>query len=253
MNDPDFVNSLARGLTVLGCFGKGHEKMTLTEVAQRADLTRGTARRFLLTLCKLGYIVTDEKYYWLTHKVLKFSSNYLATFGLGEAAYSHIQALTDALGETSSMAVLDESEIVYVARVEKYRIYSNRIEIGTRLPAHSTSLGLVLLSGYTDAELDAWLARHELIRFTPNTVTDKRKLKKWVQGIRTDGYAMIDGALEMGVRSLSVPIRDRNSAVIAAINVVSFSGKMTADDMIEHYLPVLQEKATKIRYALERD
>lgn len=253
MSDPDFVNSLARGLAVMSCFGKGHEKMTLTEVAQRTDLTRGTARRFLLTLCKLGYIATDEKHYWLTHKVLKFSSNYLATFGLGEAAYSHIQALTDALDETSSMAVLDDSEIVYVARVEKYRIYSNRIEIGTRLPAHSTSMGLVLLSGYTDAELDAWLARNELVKYTPNTISDKRKLKKIVQAARKDGYALSDGALEIGVRSLSVPIRDKHSAVIAAINVVSFAGKMSGEMMIERYLPILQEKAKKIGYALERD
>lgn len=253
MNDPDFVNSLARGLAVMGCFGKGHEKMTLTEVAQRTDLTRGTARRFLLTLCKLGYIATDEKRYWLTHKVLKFSSNYLATFGLGEAAYAHIQALTDALGETSSMAVLDESEIVYVARVEKYRIYSNRIEIGTRLPAHSTSLGLVLLSGYSDAELDSWLSRHELIKFTPNTITDKRKLKKMVQSIRKEGFAMSEGALELGVRSLSVPIRDRKATVIAAINVASNAAKMSGEAMIERYLPSLQEKAKKIGYALERD
>lgn len=253
MNDPDFVNSLARGLAVLSCFGKGHEKMTLTEVAQRTDLTRGTARRFLLTLCKLGYVTTDEKNYWLTHKVLKFSSNYLATFGLGEAAYSHIQELTETLGETSSMAVLDESEIVYVARVEKYRIFSNRIEIGTRLPAHSTSLGLALLSGYTEAELDGWLARHELVKFTANTTVDKRKLKKLVQTVRSDGYAMTDGTLETGVRSLSVPIFDKQSAVIAAINVVSFSGRMTGEAMVKDYLPALLEKAKKIGYALAQD
>jgi len=253
MSDPDFVNSLARGLAVLSCFGTGRKRLTLTQVAELTDLSRGTARRFLLTLCKLGYVATDEKYFWLTHKVLKFSSNYLATFGLGDAAYSHIQALTDTLGETSSMSVLDESEIVYVARVEKYRIYSHRIEVGTRLPAHTTSMGIVLLSGYSDAELDAWLARHELYRFTPKTVVDKRKLKKMVQTCRKEGYAINDGTLETGVRSMSVPIRNREGGVVAALNVVSRAAVMPIEDMQKNYLPHLLDKARQIGYELEKN
>lgn len=253
MSDPDFVNSLARGLDVLGCFGKGREKMTLTQVASRCGLTRGTARRFLLTLCKLGYVSTDEKFFWLTHKVLKFSSNYLATFGLGEAAYGHIQELTDKLGESSSMSVLDEDEIVYVARVEKYRVYSNRIEVGTRLPAYGTSMGLVLLSGYSDSELDAWLARCELSKVTPNTVVDKRKLKKMVQEARLAGYATLDGALDIGVRSLAVPVHDREGGIIAAINVVSRAAAMTSEAMKDRYLPVLREAAQRIGLALKSD
>lgn len=250
MSDPDFVNSLARGLAVMGSFEKGHEKMTLTQVAARTDLTRGTARRFLLTLCKLGFVATDEKLYWLTPKVLKFSSNYLATFGLGESAYPLIQELTEKLGETSSMSVLDEDEIVYVARVEKYRVYSNRIVVGTRLPAHSTSMGLVLLSGLTDDELDKWLARHELIKYTPHTIVDKRKIKKNIQEIRKVGYSMSDGALEIGVRSLSVPIRNRDDQVIAAINVVAFASRMSSEEVLERFLPALTETAGKIGRAL---
>lgn len=253
MSDPDFVNSLARGLAVLSCFGRGKKKLTLTQVAELTNLTRGTARRFLLTLCKLGYVATDEKYFWLTHRVLKFSSNYLATFGLGDAAYRHIQFLTDSLGETSSMSVLDENEIVYVARVEKYQIYSQRIEVGTRLPAHSTSMGIVLLSGYSDAELDAWLGRHDLYRFTPKTVVDKRKLKKMVQQCRTDGWAVNDGTLEVGVRSMSVPIRNHDGNVIAALNVVSRAAVMPIENMVENYLPQLRDTAKQIGYELNKD
>lgn len=253
MSDPDFVNSLARGLDVLGAFGKGNAKMTLTQVAERTGLTRGTARRFLLTLCRLGYVGSNEKLYWLTPKVLKFSSNYLATFGLGESAYASIQQLTDTLGQTSSMSVLDDDEIVYVARVEKYRVYSNRIEVGTRLPAHSTSMGLVLLSGMTDDELDAWLSRNPLVRFTDNTIVDRRKLKKAVQDVRACGYAVSEGTLELGVRSMSVPIRDRAGSVIAAINVVVFAANMSNDDMTRQFLSALQDTARQIGHLLSAD
>ena len=253
MNDPDFVNSLARGLAVMGTFGRGNKKMTLTQVAERTGLTRGTARRFLRTLCTLGYVATDEKLFWLTPKVLKFSSNYLSTFGLGETAYVHIQELTERIGETSSMSVLDDDEIVYVARVEKRRVFSNRIEVGTRLPAHSTSMGLVLLSGLDDKELDTWLNTTELQRFTENTIVDKAALRRAIEAIRSNGYAMTDGTLEIGVRSLSVPIRDREDKVIAALNVATFASQMSASEMPERFLRPMLETANKLRSVLSID
>jgi IclR family pca regulon transcriptional regulator len=246
MTDPDFVNSLARGLAVMGAFGRGNKKMTITQVAERTDLTRGTARRFLRTLCALGYMATDEKLYWLTPKVLNFSSNYLSTFGLGEAAYGYIQQLTEQLGETSSMSVLDDAEIVYVARVEKRRVFSNRIEVGTRLPAHTASMGLVLLSGLTDHELDAWLATAELQRFTPNTIVDKGELRRAIEGVRKAGYALSDGTLEEGVRSLSVPVHDREGRVIAALNVVTFASQMPLEEVPKRFLAPLRETARKL-------
>lgn len=248
---PDFVNSLARGLTVLGTFEKGREKMTLTEVASRTGLSRGTARRFLLTLHALGYLATDEKYYWLTHKVLRFASSYLATFGLGEAAQGHIRNLTEQLEETSSMAVLDEANIVYVARVEKKRIYSNLIEIGTHLPAHATSMGLVLLAGLSDDEFNKWLDRHELTKYTPNTITDKAQFRAKIQQVKKEGYAFNDGALELGVRSLSVPIYKQDEGVIAALNIATFASRMTGEEMIRNYLPTMLETSKKIQFELQ--
>lgn len=250
-NHPDFVNSLARGLTVLGSFEKGREKMTLTEVASRTGLSRGTARRFLLTLHALGYLATDEKYYWLTHKVLRFGSSYLATFGLGEAALTHIRALTEQLEETSSMAILDEADIVYVARVEKQRIYSNLIEIGTHLPAHATSMGLVLLAALQEEEFEKWLTRHDLKKYTSNTVTDIKQFKAKIQQVREQGYAFNDGALELGVRSLSVPIYRRDDGVIAALNIATFASRMTGEEMISNYLPTMLETAKKIQFELQ--
>jgi IclR family pca regulon transcriptional regulator len=243
MNDPDFVNSLARGLAVMGAFGRGNKKMTMTQVAERTSLTRGTARRFLRTLCALGYVATDEKLFWLTPKVLSFSSNYLATFGLGEAAYAHIQRLTERIGETSSMSVLDDAEIVYVARVEKRRVFSNRIEVGTRLPAHTTAMGLVLLGGLSDNELDAWLATTELQQFTPRTIVDKAELRRIIGNARKAGYAMTDGTLEDGLRSLSVPIHDGEHRVIAALNVATFASQMPADEVARRFLEPLRETA----------
>jgi len=253
MTDPDFVNSLARGLAVMGAFGRGNKKMTLTQVAERTGLTRGTARRFLRTLCTLGYMATDEKLFWLTPKVLKFSSNYLLTFGLGETAYAHIQELTERLGETSSMSVLDDEEIVYVARVEKRRVFSNRIEVGTRLPAHSTSMGLVLLAGLGDKELEGWLKTASLQAFTQNTITDKAALRRRLAQVRENGYAVTDGSLEIGVRSLSVPVRDGNHKVIAALNVVTFASQMSMDDMLARFLEPLRTAAGKLGGILSID
>lgn len=253
MNDPDFVNSLARGLNVMSVFGRGNKKMTLTQVAERTNLSRGTARRFLRTLCTLGYVATDEKLFWLTPKVLKFSSNYLSTFGLGETAYAHIQALTERIGETSSMSVLDDDEIVYVARVEKRRVFSNRIEVGTRLPAHSTSMGLVLLGGLDDKELDSWLNTTALQRFTENTLVTKSALRDAIETVRANGYAMTDGMLELGIRSLSVPVRDWEDKVIAALNVATFSSQISATEMPQRFLQPLLDTASKLRGVLSLD
>lgn len=253
MSEPDFVNSLARGLNVLGCFEKGHQKMTLTQVAARTDLTRGTARRFLLTLCTLGFVATDGKLFWLTPKVLKFSSDYLSTFGLGEAANAIIQKVTDTLNESSSMAVLDGDEIVYVARVEKQSVYSNSIEVGTRLPVHTTSMGLVLLAGLSEDEFERWLEKCHLTKFTKNSITDKRKLKRLITQIRKDGYAINDGGLEIGVRSISVPILDREQKVIAAINVATLAARTSLEQMENQFLPVLRDAARKISMVLGVD
>ena len=250
MSEPDFVNSLARGLNVLGCFEKGHQKMTLTQVAARTDLTRGTARRFLLTLCTLGFVASDGKFFWLTPKVLKFSSDYLSTFGLGEAAYSIIQKVTDALGESSSMAVLDNDEIVYVARVEKDRVYSNSIEVGTRLPAHTTSMGMMLLAGMSEDEFERWLEKAELKGYTENTIVDKLKFRQKIAEIRKNGFAINDGGLEIGVRSISVPILDRDRKSIAAINVVTLSARTSLSQMEKKFLPVLFDAARKISMVL---
>lgn len=224
--------------------------MTLSEVAARTDLTRGTARRFLLTLCTLGFIASDGKFFWLTPKVLKFSSDYLSTFGLGEAAYSIIKKITDTLGESSSMAVLDGDEIVYVARVEKDRVYSNSIEVGTRLPVHTTSMGLVLLAGLPEDEFDRWLARTTLTKYTDNTIIDKAKFKRRVAEIRKIGFAINDGGLEIGVRSLSVPITNRDQKVIAAINVVTLAARTSLGQMEREFLPVLKDAARKINQVL---
>lgn len=250
MAESDFVNSLARGLNVLGCFEKGHQKMTLTQVAARTDLTRGTARRFLLTLCTLGYVATDGKLFWLTPKVLKFSSDYLSTFGLGEAAISIIQKVTDTLNESSSMAVLDGDEIVYVARVEKQSVYSNNIEVGTRLPVHTTSMGLVLLAGLGEDEFERWLEKTQLTKFTANTLTDKRKFKRRIAEVRHDGYAINDGGLEIGVRSISVPILDREQKIIAAINVATLAARTSLEQMQSEFLPLLRDAARKISMIL---
>jgi IclR family pca regulon transcriptional regulator len=251
MSDPEFVNSLARGLDVLGCFERGHQRMTLSQVAERTSLTRGTARRFLLTLCTLELVATDGKLFWLTPKVLRFSSAYLSTFGLGDAAYSIIKRVTEQVGESSSMAVLDGAEIVYVARVEVRRVYSSRIEVGTRLPAHSTSMGIMLLAGLSEADFEHWLRNADLHRYTDNTVTNKELYRSKIAAVRQRQYAINDSELEVGVRSISVPILDNSGQSIAALNVVSAAARTSLEHMESVFVPILREAASDISRILD--
>lgn len=222
-----FVQSLARGLEVIRAFDAAHPELSLSDVARRTGLTRATARRFLLTLVELGYVRTDGRLFRLTPQVLHLGFAYLSSLGLTDLAQPHLEALSAAVGESTSASVLDGAEIVYVARVAARRLMMVGISVGTRFPAYATSMGRVLLAAAPAAVLDDVLAARPLTALTARTITDRGALLEEIDRVRAQGWAVVDQELEAGLRSVAAPVHGASGEVVAAINV-SMSALQTA-------------------------
>jgi IclR family pca regulon transcriptional regulator len=246
----DFVQSLSRGLDVITVFGPDRQNMTLSDVARLTGLTRATARRFLLTLVELGYMRTDGKLFSLTPHVLNLGFSYLSGLSITEVAQPHVQDLASIVHESSSVAVLDGDDIVYVVRVPTKRIMAVAISVGTRFPAYATSMGRVLLASLSPDQLDAYLQRVELVPLTRFTLTDTARLRRLLDQVRTDGFVITDQELEEGLRSTAVPIRDANGNVIAAINLSAQATRVSSAQMRDELLPHLLETARRIEIDL---
>lgn len=240
-----YVQSLARGLAVIAAFDAEHPRMTLSDVARRADLSRAAARRFLLTLETLGYVRSDGREFSLTPQVMRLGFAYLSSQSLPDIAQPHLQDLSMQIEESTSVAVLDGDDIMYVARRATTRIMHVSIRVGTRFPAYVTSMGRVLLAARLDAEIDAYLARAQLVALTAQTITDPAALRERLEQVRELGYSLVDQELEVGLRSLAVPIRDRSGAVIAAANV-STSTFASPDRSVETHLDALRRTVASI-------
>ncbi len=243
----DFVASLSRGLAVIQTFGPSRRAMTISEVADRAGLNRAAARRLLLTLVKLGFARTDGKRFELTPKILSLGYAYLASLDFWEAARPFIEEVTERLDESCSAAVLDEASVVYVARsAAKHRIMSVALNVGSRLPAHATSMGQVLLAELEPSCLDAYLQAAELRRHTHRTITTPDGLRARLKAVRARGYAFVDQELEEGLHSIAVPIHSDAGPAFAALNVSGHAARVNRAAMLRRYLPVLREAASKI-------
>lgn len=248
--DKDHVQSLARGLEVIRTFSRYKPRMTLSEVAQQTGLTRAAARRFLLTLVRENYAETDGKHFSLRPKVLDLGFSYLSALPMWEVAQPIMRDVVNSLQESCSLAVLDGLDIVYVARVPTERVMTIGLAIGSRLPAFCTSMGRTLLAGLPPRELAVYYDRVKLERRTPQTVANMVALKDAVEASRRQGYTLIDQELEMGLRSIAVPVRNRRSEVIAALNVGTQAGRTSADTMKTRFLPVLIDAAERIAASL---
>ncbi|MGH8996257.1 MAG: IclR family transcriptional regulator domain-containing protein, partial [Acidimicrobiales bacterium] len=224
--------------------------LTLSDVARITGLTRAAARRFLLTLVELGYVTSDNRLFSLSPRVLELGYGYLSGLGLTEVATPHMEELVATVQESSSIAVLDGDDIVYVVRVPTKRIMTVSITLGTRFPAYSTSMGRVLLAALPEDELDAYLARVRLEPLTSRTVTDARKLRQAVDETRANGFALVDQELEDGLRSVAVPIVDARGEAMAAVNVSAHSSRVTLEELSTKYLGHLSEAADKINVDL---
>lgn len=237
----DFVQSLARGLAVVRAFDAEHSSLTLTEVAERAGIPRAAARRFLFTLDSLGYVRSRGRDFSLTPRVLELGFSYLSALSLPEVVQPHLERLSHRIDESVSAAVLDGDHIVYVARVPTRRIMSVGITIGTRFPAHATSMGRVLLAALPERERPEAGALTSPATGEP---IDADALAASLAQVETDGYAIVDGELESGVRSIAAPVHGRDGRVLAAVNVSTAKTRVPLETLRGEILPALSE-ATK--------
>src|SRR5215472_5683478 len=219
----EFVQSLDRGLAVIRAFGPDRERLSLSEVARATGLTRAAARRFLLTLVKLGYVRNDGREFSLRPRVLELGYAYLSGLALPEVAAPHLEELVAKLHESSSISVLDGHHIVYVVRVPTKRIMT----VATRFPAFATSMGRVLLAAMPDDQFERYLAEAKFEQFTARTVTDPGRLRAIVREVARQGYAIVDQELEEGLRAVAAPIRGGADVGTAAINVSAHASRVS--------------------------
>jgi IclR family pca regulon transcriptional regulator len=246
--DRQFVQSLERGLSVIRALS-APEPQTLSEVARTAGLTRAASRRFLLTLQQLGYVHLSGTRFALTPQVLELGYAYLSSLTLPEVAQPHLERLVEEIHESSSVSVLDGTDVVYVARVPTRRIMRVSISVGTRFPAYATSMGRVLLAGLEPQRLDAVLAATDLRALTPETIQQEDELRTELDRVRGQGWALVDQELEAGLRSVAAPIRGRGGDVVAAINVSTQAARTEVEEVQDQLLPPLLATAE----AIERD
>lgn len=244
--DPDFMTSLARGLHVIRAFAGIDRRMTIADVSRVTGLTRAVVRRCLYTLRELGYADCDGRAFFLQPKVLSLGYAYLTTAPLPIASQPILEEVSAQLDETCSTAVLDEDSVVFVARSKTRHILSITLGIGSRVPAYCTALGRALLAYLDPEKLAAYLSRVKLVQHTRHTVTSRKKLEEILAGVRANGYAFNDQELEMGLRSLAVPVRNVVGEVVAAMNVSVQASRVTRREMVDAFLPVLVSAARKL-------
>jgi IclR family pca regulon transcriptional regulator len=250
LSSRDFVSSLSRGLAILRSFSRTSRKMTLSEVAAETEMSRATARRFLLTLVREGYVVTDGKLFDLTPKVLDLGFSVLSRIGIWDRARPFMERLSEQTGESCTAAILDGLEVVYVAGVQAYNIISVGITVGSRQSAFYTANGRVLLAAQPEEHWDALIATARLTPLTEHSITRKSDFRAELENVRRDGWALVDQELEQGLLSIAIPLHYRSGILAGAINIAVPSIRATADDMRQTYLPKLRETAEQIQMSL---
>jgi IclR family pca regulon transcriptional regulator len=238
--DPNFMTSLARGLAVIKAFTEQRRKLTIGQVSQRTGIPRAAARRCLYTLERMGYVDADKHTYALRPKILALGHAYLSSTPLAVSAQPVLDRVRSALNESCSLAILDGDDILYLARSAASRIIAVQLNVGSRLPAYCTAMGRVLLAHLPERELGAYLARVELRPFVDRTVTSPAALHRLLVAAREAGYAVVDQELEIGLRSIAVPVHGASGAVTAAINVSVHAAHATIRQMEARFLPHLR-------------
>ena len=245
--DPDFMTSLARGLLVIRAFSQRPLRLSISHLSKRTGLSRASVRRCLHTLSKLGFAGSDDgRNFYLRPRILTLGYSYLSSMPLATAAQPILDQLSQILNESCSIALLDGTDIVFVAHANSTRIVAIDLGVGTRLPAFCTAKGRVLLANLLPEELESALPAIEFTRYTDRTVTSVEKLRQVLMTVRTEGYAIIDQELEMGLRSMAVPVRNPAGRVIAAISVGAQGQRVSMQDMQTRFLPYLRAAAQEL-------
>lgn len=249
--DPNFMASLARGLAVIEAFSPQRRQMSISQISQKTGIPRAAVRRCLYTLAKLGFVsAEDGRNFALRPRILSLGHAYLASTPLAKAAQPVLRDVSNRLHESSSIAILDGDEILYIARASTSRIMTIDLDIGSRLPAVYTSMGRVLLAHLPEDEREACLGRAKLIQYTAHTLMTVEALRAELARVRAQGYAVIDQELELGLRSIAVPIAAPDGKVVAAINVGLQAARVSVVEMEAHILPVLRDAAAELALLL---
>jgi len=248
--DRDFITALARGLELLQVCGSSETGLSLAQIAQRSGLSRGTVRRFLLTLGALGYVACDGRLYCLTPKVLALGNAYLSSTPLPRVARPFLERISRQLNASCSLSILDGAEIVYVSRVQTGRIMAVDLGVGSRLPAAATAMGRVLLAALPPDALDTWMRETPLEAYTERTVTDPDTFAALLGRVGRQGYCVVDQELEPGLRSIAVPVSSAAGQVVAALNIGAQAARTSIEELERTCLPVLRTAALEMRELL---
>ena len=244
---PEFLEALARGLHIIQAFNHERRQLSLSDIARLVGVPRASVRRTLHTLLHLGFAETDGRLFRLTPRILTLASAYLASNSISGILQPAVERLCANVGEACSAAVLDGEDVIMIANAAPNRILNLAAQIGFRMPAIASSLGRVLLAALDERELDAVLARVPLQKLTPMTVVDRAQLRLTIRKVREDGYSLVDQEVELGFRSISVPLRRLDNRVIAALNIGAHSRRCTLDTMRSSFLPKLSALATELQ------
>ncbi|MET4136674.1 IclR family transcriptional regulator C-terminal domain-containing protein [Pseudarthrobacter sp. PvP090] len=240
-----FVKSVEKAFDVLLAFTPDTPRLTVSQIATQADMTRASARRFLLTLTDLGYLRADGAHFELTPRSLSIGQSFLANLALPRVAEPHLKSLAARLNETTSLCILDGTDVVYVACVPSPRLLSVSISVGTRFPAWATSMGRVLLAALSEPELRAYFDSVQLQRFTDRSIGSVDQLRSEIDAARAKGWSMVSQELEEGLRGVAVPVW-RGNDVVAAVNVSLQTHRAPAEAIEKTIVPLLQETARQI-------
>ena len=246
----DFLKTLDRGLMVIKCF-QNNPSLTISEAAVLSGLSRPVTRRVLLTLEYLGYANSKDGRFSLTTKILSLGYSYLSSHNIWEIAQPYLKKLSNKIDESSSLSILDHTHVVYVARVSVNKIMKYSLEVGTRLPAHTTSPGRLLLAYLPEHKLDYYFEQAELKAITEKTITSEAEIRKELKIIRENGWALCQDQLELGLISVAAPVRDIRGEIVAAVNCPTNSGRVNMNKVMNEYLPIVLETAEKISNNIE--
>jgi len=235
----DLIAGLEKGLQVIEAFDQERSRLTIAEVAQRTGLTRAAARRYLITLAHLGYVRHEQKLFSLTPMILRLGQSYLHSARLPRIVQPLLYRLAYSLEEAASAGVLDHDQLVCVAAVSAGRLVSTTLQPGTRVPAFCTANGRVLLAYLPQAQMEHFLARLQPEQITAHTIVNKERLALEIARTREQGYALVDQELELGLRTMAVPIRNFRGEVVAAMNISVHAARMKLEEMVERCLPAM--------------
>ena len=249
--DPNFMTSLARGLAVIQAFSTQKRQQTISQVSAKTGFSRAAVRRCLYTLMKLGFAGTDDSHhFFLQPRILALGHSYISSMPLAASAQPVLENVSHVLHESCSIATLEGLDIIYVVRANVTRIMSIDLGVGSRLPAFCTSMGRVLLANLPPEELESFFERVQLRRYTNRTIVSAEKLRQALRLVLRNGYSLVDQELELGLRSMAVPIQNANGKVVAALNVGTHAQRVTIQELQTKFLPQLRSAAQELSMLL---